>query len=76
MSAPNTGRQSPSPDRQTGSQLHDTTADGGIGAGPKNTDSKGASEDHKSDVLSSNPEHPLDASAEAKTSKDGRGEGI
>lgn len=42
----------------------------------RHDNTKDASEQNKDDVLTSNPEHPLDAHAEAKASKDGRGPGI
>ncbi|KAE8134970.1 hypothetical protein BDV38DRAFT_285354 [Aspergillus pseudotamarii] len=59
MSAPNSGRQSPPPERQTGSQQQDPVASGHTQHGIHG-DSKGASEDTKFHGLESNPKHPLE----------------
>ncbi|OGM40233.1 hypothetical protein ABOM_011108 [Aspergillus bombycis] len=68
MSAPNSGRQSPPPERQTGAQQQDPVASGhtqhGIHGG-----SKGASEDTKFHGLSSNPKHILEDIEAKKFSK-------
>lgn len=63
MSAPNQGRQSPEPDRQTGAQLKDPQAKPNEQGAEKDS-GKGAL-----DNLSSNPEHPLAKFSEEKTSK-------
>jgi hypothetical protein len=69
MSAPNAGRQSPEPEKQTGAQQSDVPASNvnDQGAGPSEG-SKQASENHK-EGLSSNPTHPLEKHAEETTSK-------
>ncbi|KAH7045854.1 hypothetical protein B0J12DRAFT_627335 [Macrophomina phaseolina] len=68
MSAPNAGRQSPEPERQSDIQQKGAqAAPNDLGAGP-DQGSKQASEDHKSG-LSSNPTHPLAKHAEETTSK-------
>ncbi|CAK3822879.1 Hypothetical predicted protein [Lecanosticta acicola] len=70
MSAPNQGRQSPEPERQADSQLHQPTASNpneqGVAPGDK------AAEQSKDQLenLGSNPSGPLDEEAEKKTSKD------
>ena len=74
MSAPNAGRQSPSPEDNPGSVQK--PADAKIGAAPSDTHAKEASHDTKENVLESNPKGPLEDIAQAKTSKEGRGEGI
>ena len=63
MSAPNQGRQSPDPERQTGAQQSDPPASG--------KHEQQGSKDNKETLagLSSNPEHPLAKAAEEKTSK-------
>lgn len=65
MSAPNEGRQSPDPERQTGAQQQDPTASNPNEqtGGPEKSN-----EDQLKD-LSSNPTHPLEKAAEDKTSK-------
>lgn len=62
MSAPNQGRQSPDPERQTGAQA-------GAPASGKH-DNKGTADNKETLAnLESNPTHPLQKSAEEKTSK-------
>ncbi|KAI9805471.1 MAG: hypothetical protein M1825_000722 [Sarcosagium campestre] len=73
MSAPNAGRQSPDPDRQTGAQQQSVPGSGKADAAPSATHAKDKSDDAKENVLESNPKGPLDDAAEAKLSKDGRG---
>lgn len=73
MSAPKAGRQSPDPETQSDHQVG-ASASGSIGAAPTETHSKDQSEDHKHEGLSSNPTGPLDASAQQKVTKDGRGD--
>ncbi|KAI9799631.1 MAG: hypothetical protein M1833_003946 [Piccolia ochrophora] len=72
MSAPNAGRQSPDPERQTGAQQQDVPASGKADVA-SDTHAKDKSEDHKQNTLESNPKGPLDDAADAKISKDGRG---
>ncbi|KAJ5501280.1 hypothetical protein LT330_001154 [Penicillium expansum] len=62
MSAPLSGRQSPSPERQTGAQQQDTPGSGrtNVGKHPAPNFSQQSSEDYKNNVLTSNPEHPLE----------------
>ena len=74
MSAPHAGRQSPSPEQAP--EAVEKPADAKIGAAPSDTHAQESSEETKESGLSSNPEGPLDGTAEAKTSKDGRGPGI
>lgn len=69
MSAPNQGRQSPDPERQTGAQLQDPPAEGKVGAAPSATYAQDKSEEVKQHGLESNPAHPLEKAAEDKTSK-------
>lgn len=72
MSAPNPGRQSPDPERQSGAQGQDTPAGSG-----KVDEQKGESggeevagdQAGQTEGLSSNPTHPLEEEAERKTSK-------
>jgi len=67
MSAPNAGRQSPEPERQTGDQQQSTPA-----AGSGKMDNSAAKNEGKEDQasnLSSNPKHILSDHAEATTSK-------
>jgi len=63
MSAPNQGRQSPDPERQSGAQA------GAPASGDHGTKS---STDNKAtlDKLQSNPTHVLEKEAEKKTSKE------
>ncbi|KAJ5373206.1 hypothetical protein N7517_005212 [Penicillium concentricum] len=62
MSAPYPGRQSPSPERQSGAQQQDTPGSGrtNVGKPPAHEPSKRSSEDFRDNVLTSNPEHPLE----------------
>lgn len=71
MSAPNPGRQSPEPERQSHQQVG-VPESGQVGAAPTETHAKDASEDQKAG-LSSNPTGPLEAAAHEKVSKEGRG---
>ncbi|GMF77827.1 unnamed protein product [Aspergillus oryzae] len=71
MSAPNSGRQSPPPEKQTGAQQQDPVASGHTQHGIHG-DSKGASEDTKLHGLESNPKHPLE-DIEAKKFEKGTG---
>ena len=73
MSAPNQGRQSPEPEQQSHAQVG-APEDGKADAAPSETFAKDASEDQKTNTLSSNPEGPLEAAAKEKLSKDGRGD--
>ncbi|KAJ8607781.1 hypothetical protein MRB53_040077 [Persea americana] len=68
MSAPNQGRQSPDPEKQSDKQLHEPVS--------KNPNDQGAGSDSAQKEsantlknLESNPKHPLDDAAAAKTSK-------
>lgn len=74
MSAPNPGRQSPDPERAPEKVEHAVEAK--VGAAPSEEHAKEVSDQAKESVLSSNPTHPLEESAEAKISKEGRGQGI
>ncbi|EFQ94647.1 hypothetical protein PTT_07610 [Pyrenophora teres f. teres 0-1] len=68
MSAPNAGRQSPDPERQSGAQAGQTADNvNAQGAGPKEGAEKAS--DNTKDSLSSNPEHPLKEHSEETTSK-------
>ncbi|KAJ5194108.1 hypothetical protein N7472_006574 [Penicillium cf. griseofulvum] len=62
MSALNSGRQSPPPERQSGSQLQDTPGSGrtNVGKPPAHETSQQSSEYFRDNVLTSNPEHPLE----------------
>ncbi|KAK6814744.1 hypothetical protein RU639_009875 [Aspergillus parasiticus] len=71
MSAPNSGRQSPPPEKQTGAQQQDPIASGHTQHGIHG-DSKKASEDTKFHGLESNPKHPLE-DIEAKKFEKGPG---
>lgn len=70
MSAPNQGRQSPDPERQTGAQLHEpvATQPNEQGGAPSLDHAKDTSEQQKAN-LPSNPTGPLEKAAEEKTSK-------
>ena len=69
MSAPNAGRQSPEPERQTGAQQQDAQSKPNeLSGAPSMEHAKEASDDQKA-KLSSNPTHPLEKYAEEKTSK-------
>lgn len=74
MSAPNAGRQSPDPERQSGAQVSDASAGSGKMEDQKTTATttqgeEGAEGEGGVAGLESNPTHPLEAEAEAKTSK-------
>lgn len=73
MSAPNAGRQSPEPEKQTHSQVG-IPESGKIDAGESETMSKDQSDDTKDNALESNPEGPLEDAAHQKVSKEGRGD--
>ncbi|KAM3421578.1 hypothetical protein BST61_g1965 [Cercospora zeina] len=68
MSAPNQGRQSPEPERQTGAQQKDVPASDVNNQG-KNQPGQQAAEQSKDQLknLGSNPGGPLDKAAEEKT---------
>jgi len=68
MSAPNEGRQSPEPERQTGDQLNTPSASGQTDAASSDR-TNDTSDKEKVEGLSSNPTHPLAKAAEEKTSK-------
>ncbi|PSN71869.1 hypothetical protein BS50DRAFT_484117 [Corynespora cassiicola Philippines] len=70
MSAPNAGRQSPDPERQSGAQQQDPVASkpNEQGGAPSLDHAKEASDDQKA-ALSSNPTHPLAKHSEETTSK-------
>lgn len=69
MSAPNAGRQSPDPERQSDGQSGAVASDvNKQGGAPSQEHAKEASED-KLKNLESNPTHPLAAASEEKTSK-------
>ena len=72
MSAPNAGRQSPEPEQQSHQQVG-APQSGQAGAAPSETHAKDASDDHKENALTSNPEGPLEGAAHEKVSKEGRG---
>lgn len=74
MSAPNAGRQSPEPETQSESQVGAPT--GTSGADPQGQGGEKGSEEEAGSGLESNPTHPLEESAKAKTTKEGRGEGF
>ena len=65
MSAPNQGRQSPDPERQSAAQEGATTESGKIDESSK----KDADKENQTSNLSSNPTHPLEQAAKEKTSK-------
>lgn len=71
MSAPYSGRQSPPPERQSGSQQQETPGTGrtSVGSHPSPDHAAHASEDFKQHHMSSNPEHPLEKFQEEKFSK-------
>ena len=73
MSAPNQGRQSPEPDKQSNAQVG-LPEHGKAGAAPSDTHAQEASDDVKYNALPSNPEGPLEAAAHEKISKEGRGD--
>ena len=73
MSAPNAGRQSPEPEKQSHTQVG-APQDGKANAAPSATHAKDASEEAKhSESLPSNPEGPMEGAAHEKISKEGRG---
>lgn len=61
MSAPHPGRQSPSPERQSGAQQQDTPGTGrtGLGSHPSPEEVSRAAKEFQ-ERMESNPEHPLD----------------
>jgi hypothetical protein len=65
MSAPNQGRQSPDPERQSGAQIGAITESGKLDESSKKDEGK----QDQSSGLSSNPTHPLEQVAKDKTSK-------
>ncbi|PPJ57341.1 hypothetical protein CBER1_01383 [Cercospora berteroae] len=68
MSAPNQGRQSPDPERQSGAQQKDVPA-GDVNNQGQNQPGQQAAEQSKDQLkdLGSNPGGPLDKAAEEKT---------
>ncbi|OCT51042.1 hypothetical protein CLCR_09297 [Cladophialophora carrionii] len=68
MSAPNQGRQSPDPERQTGAQQGDHPSQPGSGK-LDNSQSKDEGKDDQTSGLQSNPKHILEDHAETKTAK-------
>ena len=72
MSAPNAGRQSPEPEKQSHEQVG-APESGKIDAGKTETGSKDESADTKDNALESNPVGPLEDAAHEKISKEGRG---
>lgn len=73
MSAPNAGRQSPEPEKQSERQVG-VPESGQIDAAPSKEYAKEASDDHKENVLESNPVGPMEDAAHEKVSKEGRGD--
>lgn len=69
------GRQSPPPPDQSDAQTG-ASSSGNADAAPSAEHAKEASDDAKENVLSSNPEGPLEGAAQEKISKEGRGKGI
>ena len=67
MSAPNAGRQSPDPERQTDAQQSGAQANPTLGTGPEQGSKKASEQDKNS--LSSNPAHVLEKHANETTSK-------
>jgi len=65
MSAPNQGRQSPDPERQSSAQAGATTESGKIDESSK----KDTGKENQTSGLSSNPTHPLEQAAKDKTAK-------
>ncbi|MCJ1259028.1 hypothetical protein MMC24_006862 [Lignoscripta atroalba] len=72
MSAPNAGRQSPDPERQSDKQ-GGQQASGKVDAAPSNEFAKKSSEDTLSN-LESNPKGAYEDAAQEKVSKEGRGD--
>ena len=73
MSAPNAGRQSPEPEKQSNEQVG-APESGKIDAGKTETGSKDESVDTKDNVLESNPVGPMEGAAHEKISKEGSGD--
>ena len=73
MSAPNAGRQSPEPEKQSSAQTG-KPAEGTADAAPSETHAQEVSDDHKENALLSNPVGPLETAAHEKVSKEGRGD--
>ncbi|KAI9695247.1 MAG: hypothetical protein M1820_008766 [Bogoriella megaspora] len=73
MSAPQQGRQSPDPERQTGAQINEPvgTDPNKQGGAPSLDHAKDESEKQKKHSLSSNPTSAIDKEAEEKTAKKG-----
>ncbi|PWY73713.1 hypothetical protein BO70DRAFT_398935 [Aspergillus heteromorphus CBS 117.55] len=73
MSAPNPGRQSPSPERQTGAQQRDPISQGKAQhkypPPEHSTQGQGLSQEEQTAGLSSNPKHPLEDIEAAKFTK-------
>ncbi|KAJ5242921.1 uncharacterized protein N7469_001248 [Penicillium citrinum] len=73
MSSQLPGRQSPDPERLTGSQQKDVPGSGKIdeslGARPAPEFAQQKSEENKRNSLPSNPEHPLEKAEAAKYAK-------
>ena len=68
MSAPNQGRQSPEPERQSGSQINKPADPNNQAGAASGETGKKESQSTLAD-LPSNPKGPLDDAADAKTSK-------
>lgn len=68
MSAPNAGRQSPEPEKQSEAQSGQTSSNVNDQGGAPKEGAQQASKDTKGG-LASNPEHPLAKHAEETTSK-------
>ncbi|KAI9036699.1 uncharacterized protein KD926_001393 [Aspergillus affinis] len=60
MSAPNQGRQSPSPERQTGAQQQEPPSSGNINPQYKSSSSSSRDQTQQGGGLSSNPKHILE----------------
>ncbi|KAI9796974.1 MAG: hypothetical protein M1835_002497 [Candelina submexicana] len=69
MSAPNAGRQSPDPSKQSDKQQPGVLGSGKAGAAPSDDFAKDKSDVAKHDVLESNPKGPLEDAAKEKVSK-------
>ncbi|KAF2226357.1 hypothetical protein BDZ85DRAFT_256024 [Elsinoe ampelina] len=70
MSAPNQGRQSPEPERQSDAQINPHgSKPNEQGGAPSLEHGKEQSDKQKSDTLPSNPKGPLEDAAKEKTSK-------
>lgn len=72
MSAPNAGRQSPEPEKQSQDQVG-APESGQIDAASSKEAAKESSEDTKLNALESNPVGPMENAAHDKVSKEGRG---